>query len=104
MGSAERFPPQILKASTSSSTISISSPTCHNRSRSQSISETTASTMSEKLKEMEEADSTGFLQYMDDQVHDTWDNAKAVMVGAQRLLQFHELPKEWQENEYVLSG
>jgi hypothetical protein len=96
----ESYQPQQLKASTSSSTITISSPTCHNRSRSQSITET----MSEKFREMEEADTTGFLQYMDDQVHDTWDNAKAVMVGAQRLLQFHELPKEWQENEYVLSG
>lgn len=41
---------------------------------------------------------------MDDQVHETWDSAKAAVVGAQRLLQFHELPKEWQENEYVLSG
>ncbi|KAI9321587.1 hemolysin-III related-domain-containing protein [Dichotomocladium elegans] len=41
---------------------------------------------------------------MDDQVHETWDAAKAAVVGAQRLLMFHELPKEWQENEYVLSG
>lgn len=102
MGSTVQYQPLQLKASTSSSTISISSP--HNRPRSQSITETTFSTMSEKFKEMEEADTSGFLRYMDDQVHDTWDNAKAVMVGAQRLLQFHELPKEWQENEYVLSG
>lgn len=57
-----------------------------------------------KIKEIEDADSTGFLRYMDDQVHETWDTAKAAVVGAQRLLQFHELPKEWQENEYVLSG
>lgn len=77
-----------------------SSPKCQKRARSQSITDT----ISEKFKEIEQADSTGFLQYMDDQVHDTWDNAKAAMVGAQRLLQFHELPREWQENEYVLTG
>lgn len=77
-----------------------SSPKCQKRARSQSITDT----ISEKFKEIEQADATGFLQYMDDQVHDTWDNAKAAMVGAQRLLQFHELPKEWQENEYVLTG
>ncbi|KAI9497374.1 hemolysin-III related-domain-containing protein [Zychaea mexicana] len=49
-------------------------------------------------------ESAGFLQYMDDQVHETWDSAKALVVGAERLLRYHELPKEWQENEYVLSG
>lgn len=76
------------------------SPKFQKRARSQSITDT----ISEKFKEIEQADATGFLQYMDDQVHDTWDNAKAAMVGAQRLLQFHELPKEWQENEYVLTG
>lgn len=47
---------------------------------------------------------TGFLQRMDDHVQETWDCAKAAMVGAERLLRYHELPKEWQENEYVLSG
>ncbi|ORY96858.1 hemolysin-III related-domain-containing protein [Syncephalastrum racemosum] len=57
-----------------------------------------------KIKEIEDADSTGFLRYMDDHVQETWDTAKAAVVGAQRLLQFHELPKEWQENEYILSG
>ncbi|KAI7902826.1 hemolysin-III related-domain-containing protein [Cokeromyces recurvatus] len=88
-----------MNASVSSSR-SISTQSCKNRSRSQSIKET----VSQKFKEMEHADTTGFIQYMDDQVHDTWDNAKAAMVGAQRLLQFHELPKEWQENEYILSG
>ncbi|KAG0169363.1 hypothetical protein DFQ30_003710 [Apophysomyces sp. BC1015] len=43
---------------------------------------------------------------MDDHVHDTWDTAKkaATVLGAQRLLHIHELPIEWQENEYVLSG
>lgn len=74
--------------------------TCQKRARSRSITEK----INEKFKEIEQTDSTGILQYMDDQVHDTWDNAKAAMVGAQRLLQFHELPKEWQENEYVLTG
>ncbi|KAF7728227.1 hypothetical protein EC973_006508 [Apophysomyces ossiformis] len=56
------------------------------------------------IKEMEDADTTGFLKYVDDQVHETWDSAKAVMVGAQRLLRFHELPQERQENQYVLTG
>ncbi|ORZ16862.1 hemolysin-III related-domain-containing protein [Absidia repens] len=41
------------------------------------------------IKEIEEKDSTGFLHYVDD---------------ARRLLYLHELPIEWQENEYVLSG
>ncbi|KAI7859989.1 hemolysin-III related-domain-containing protein [Circinella umbellata] len=41
---------------------------------------------------------------MDDHVFETWDSAKALVVGAERLLRYHELPKEWQENEYVLSG
>ncbi|KAI8340375.1 hemolysin-III related-domain-containing protein [Choanephora cucurbitarum] len=91
--------PQMCTSS-SSTTVNISSPQCHNRPRSHSLTDT----INEKLREIEEADSTGFLQYMDDQVHDTWDNAKAAMLGAQRLLQFHELPKDWQENEYVLSG
>ncbi|KAI9314484.1 hemolysin-III related-domain-containing protein [Dichotomocladium elegans] len=45
-----------------------------------------------------------FLQYVDDQVHDSWDTAKLAVIGAQRLLCYHELPKEWQENEYVLTG
>ncbi|KAG1443549.1 hypothetical protein G6F56_010632 [Rhizopus delemar] len=72
--------------------------------RSSSISSQIISTVNKKMKEIEEGDSTHLLQYVDDQVHETWDSAKAAMVGAQRLLQFHELPKEWQENEYVLSG
>lgn len=49
-------------------------------------------------------DSVGFLQFVDDQVSDTWDSAKAAMVGAERLLLYHELPKDWQENQYILSG
>ncbi|KAJ8659125.1 hypothetical protein O0I10_005164 [Lichtheimia ornata] len=86
--------------------------TPHTRTRSHSTSTCTANSIAtqlfasvnSKIKEIEDADSTGFLRYMDDQVHETWDSAKAAVVGAQRLLQFHELPKEWQENEYVLSG
>ncbi|KAG1178050.1 hypothetical protein G6F70_001967 [Rhizopus microsporus] len=74
------------------------------RSRSHSISTQILSSVNKKIKEIEDADSTRILQYMDDQVHETWDCAKAAMIGAQRLLQFHELPKEWQENEYILSG
>lgn len=83
-----------------------SSPSCHIRSRSQSITDGSSimSSVGEKIKEIEEADSTSFLQFMDEQVHETWDTAKAAMIGAQRLLHLHELPKEWQENEYILSG
>ncbi|KAI8144154.1 hemolysin-III related-domain-containing protein [Fennellomyces sp. T-0311] len=83
----------------------------HNRNRSHSTSSCTPTiaaqlfaSVNSKIKEIEDADSSGFLRYVDDQVHETWDIAKAAVVGAQRLLQFHELPKEWQENEYVLSG
>lgn len=81
-----------------------------NRARSYSASCTPSlaahllASVNSKFREIEDADSSGFLRYMDDQVHETWDIAKAAVVGAQRLLQFHELPKEWQENEYVLSG
>ncbi|CAO3625435.1 unnamed protein product [Cunninghamella blakesleeana] len=54
-----------------------------------------------KIKEIEDKDSTGFLHYVDDQVH----GAKTAVVDAtHRLLYLHELPTEWQENEYVLSG
>ncbi|KAG2221068.1 hypothetical protein INT45_009726 [Circinella minor] len=83
----------------------------HNRNRSHSTSSCTPTiaaqllaSVNSKIREIEDADSSGFLRYVDDQVHETWDTAKAAVVGAQRLLQFHELPKEWQENEYVLSG
>ncbi|KAG2171701.1 hypothetical protein INT43_008081 [Umbelopsis isabellina] len=57
-----------------------------------------------KIREIEDADSTGILRYVDDQVHEKWDTAKAAVVGAQRLLKFHELPNEWQENQYILNG
>ncbi|KAI9014597.1 hemolysin-III related-domain-containing protein [Phycomyces nitens] len=76
------------------------------RRHSQSFAVTTsmAASVNSKIKEIEDADTTGFLRYMDDQVTETWDTAKAALVGAHRLLQFHELPAEWQENEYVHSG
>jgi hypothetical protein len=57
-----------------------------------------------KIREIEDADSTGILRYVDDQVHEKWDTAKAAVVGAQRLLSFDELPNEWQENQYILTG
>jgi adiponectin receptor len=65
-------------------------------------SEIMLSSVNKKMKEIEQEET--LLQYVDDQMHETWDSAKAAMIGAQRLLLFHELPKEWQENEYVLSG
>lgn len=74
------------------------------RSRSHSISSHILSSVNKKIKEIEDADRTHILQYVDNQVHETWDSTKAAMIGAQRLLQFYELPKEWQENEYILSG
>ncbi|RUS23678.1 hemolysin-III related-domain-containing protein [Jimgerdemannia flammicorona] len=61
-------------------------------------------TVNTKLRQIEDADATGILRYVDDHVHETWDTAKAAMVGAQRLLKFEELPEEWQENKYVLTG
>lgn len=57
-----------------------------------------------KLRQIEDADTTGILRYVDEQVHETWDTAKAAVVGAQRLLRFEELPPLWQENKYVLTG
>ncbi|KAG1144425.1 hypothetical protein G6F37_007139 [Rhizopus arrhizus] len=74
------------------------------RSRSHSISSHILSSVNKKIKEIEDADSTHILRYVDNQVHETWDSTKAAMIGAQRLLEFYELPKEWQENEYILSG
>ncbi|KAI9263942.1 hemolysin-III related-domain-containing protein [Helicostylum pulchrum] len=41
---------------------------------------------------------------MDDQIHETWDTAKALLLGSKRLLLLEELPKDRRENEYVLSG
>ncbi|ORX45711.1 HlyIII-domain-containing protein [Hesseltinella vesiculosa] len=55
-----------------------------------------------KIKEIEDKDSSGFLHYVDDQVHESWN--AAVKDAHRRLLYLHELPVEWQENEYVLSG
>lgn len=45
-----------------------------------------------------------FMEYMDGQIHETWDTAKALLLGSKRLLLIEELPKDRQENEYVLSG
>lgn len=97
---------QPVKSKATAISTAASSPSCQIRSRSQSITDGSSimSSVGEKIKEIEEADSTGFLQFMDEQVHETWDTAKAAMIGAQRLLHLHELPKEWQENEYILSG
>lgn len=93
----QHTPPQ-PKASTSTS----SSTSC--QIRPPTNMDEGDSYIGEKFHQMEEEDTTGFLHYMDEQVHDTWDSAKALVIGAQRLLHIHELPKEWQENEYVLSG
>ncbi|KAH8555696.1 hemolysin-III related-domain-containing protein [Umbelopsis sp. PMI_123] len=69
-----------------------------------SFTEQFLASVNSKLREIEDADTTGILRYVDDQVHEKWDTAKAAMVGAQRLLSFHELPMEWQENQYILTG
>ncbi|GAB5589200.1 inc metabolism membrane protein [Umbelopsis nana] len=69
-----------------------------------SFTEQLLASVNSKIREIEDADSTGILRYVDDQVHEKWDTAKAAVIGAQRLLNFHELPNEWQENQYILSG
>lgn len=69
-----------------------------------SFTEQLLASVNSKIREIEDADSTGILRYMDDQVHEKWDTAKAAVIGAQRLLKFDELPNEWQENQYILSG
>ena len=69
-----------------------------------SFTEQLLASVNSKIREIEDADSTGILRYVDDQVHEKWDTAKAAVVGAQRLLSFHELPNEWQENQYILTG
>jgi adiponectin receptor len=61
-------------------------------------------TVNNKLKTNEEYDDPSFLEYMDGQIHETWDTAKALMLGSKRLLLIEELPKDRQENQYVLSG
>lgn len=35
---------------------------------------------------------------------ESWETTKALMLGTQRLLLFEELPRDRQENQYVLSG
>lgn len=69
-----------------------------------SFTEQLLASVNSKIREIEDADSTGILRYVDDQVHEKWDTAKAAVVGAQRLLSFDELPNEWQENQYILTG
>lgn len=69
-----------------------------------SFTEQLLASVNSKIREIEDADSTGILRFVDDQVHEKWDTAKAAVIGAQRLLNFHELPNEWQENQYILSG
>jgi adiponectin receptor len=59
-------------------------------------------TVNNKLKE--EYDESSFIDYMDGQIHETWETAKALMLGSKRLLLIEELPKDRQENQYVLSG
>lgn len=61
--------------------------------------------VNEKLKAKEEDDDNcSFIDYMDGQIHETWDTAKALLLGSKRLLLLEELPKDRRENEYVLSG
>jgi adiponectin receptor len=62
-------------------------------------------TVNNKLKTTEDSyDETSFMDYMDGQIHETWETAKALMLGSKRLLLIEELPKDRQENQYVLSG
>jgi adiponectin receptor len=56
------------------------------------------------LKTMDEPEEHRFLDYVDGQVHETWETAKALMLGTKRLLLIHELPPDRRENQYVLSG
>ncbi|KAG2195893.1 hypothetical protein INT47_002936 [Mucor saturninus] len=57
--------------------------------------------VNEKIKqETSYYEDAAFIEYMDE----TWDTAKALSLGAKRLLLIEELPKDRQENEYVLSG
>lgn len=60
--------------------------------------------VNEKLKVKETDYDCSFIDYMDDQIHETWDTAKALLLGSKRLLLLEELPKDRRENEYVLSG
>lgn len=57
--------------------------------------------VNEKIKqETSYYEDASFMEYMDE----TWDTAKALLLGSKRLLLIEELPKDRQENEYVLSG
>ncbi|KAI8969297.1 hemolysin-III related-domain-containing protein [Mycotypha africana] len=93
----------------------------HRRGRSNSISVVPGSSLAAHIlatvnttfqntkKSADNDDSNGslsqqVLDYVDGQVHDTWEVAKALMLGSTRLLLLEELPKDRQENQYVLSG
>lgn len=61
--------------------------------------------VNEKLKAKEEDipyydEDSSFMEYMDE----TWETGKALLLGSKRLLLIEELPKDRQENQYVLSG
>jgi len=59
----------------------------------------------EAIKEMEDIDPTGILKCVDQHMVDTYNAiSQAAKLGACRLLHFEELPIEWQENPYILSG
>lgn len=65
--------------------------------------------VNEKLKASDDHtpyydEDSSFMEYMDGQVHETWETAKALLLGSKRLLLIEELPKDRQENQYVLSG
>lgn len=90
--------------STSTSTNLLTVPRTRHRSHSTSSISASTEIKTDIFTDTEPSAAASFLQYVDDQVHETWDQAKLAMIGAQRLLKYHELPKDWQENEYVLTG
>lgn len=90
--------------STSTSTNLLTVPRTRHRSHSTSSISASTEIRTDIFTDTEPSAAASFLQYVDDQVHETWDQAKLAMIGAQRLLKYHELPKDWQENEYVLTG
>lgn len=92
--------------STSTSTNLLTVPRTRHRSHSTSSISATTEIRADIFTDTDSSPSAAasFLQYVDDQVHETWDQAKLAVIGAQRLLKYHELPKDWQENEYVLTG
>lgn len=95
--------------SNSSTKDSLTIPRARGRSSSTSVVQGSSlaahilATVNNKLKE-EVYTESDFISYMDNQVHETWETAKALMLGSKRLLLIEELPKDRQENQYVLSG